>query len=56
MLENLFKNNKLEYIYIKTFKYKSIVKIMTISFNIEKLRYFNVDVVDNRVEIALDVS
>ena len=56
MLEDLFKNNKLEYIHISTDNQKNIVKLMTISFNIENLRFFYINNGENRVDITLDIS
>ena len=56
MLEDLFKNNKLEYVYIITKEHKNIVKSMTISHNIENLRYFHVNNDNIRVDITLDIS
>ena len=55
MLEDIFKNNKLEYIYINTYTDKNIVKTMTISSNIDNIRYFYVYNY-GRVEITLDIS
>ena len=56
MLEDLLKNNKLEYIHINTYKDKNIVKTMTISSNIDNIRYFYVKNNNDRVEIILDIS
>ena len=55
MLEDLFKNNKLEYIHINTKRYNNVVRTITISCNIEKLRYFYIEKYD-RVDITLDIS
>ena len=55
MLEDFLKNNKLEYIYINTYKDKNIVKTMTISSNIDNIRYFYV-YNNDRAEIILDIS
>ena len=56
MLEDLFKNNKLEYIYIATDNQKNIVKSMTISSNIQNLRFFYIDNDKDIVDITLDIS
>ena len=56
MLEDLFKNNKLEYIFIKTYKFINIVNSMTLSSNIENLRYFNVIYYNGKVDITLNIS
>ena len=54
MLEDLFKNNKFEYVDI--YKGTNIVKSMTISYNIENLRYFNVINYKYREDITLDIT
>ena len=54
MLEDLFKNNKLEYIDI--YKGNNIVKSMTISTNIQNLRFFYIDNNNDRLDITLDIS
>ena len=54
MLEDLFKNNKLEYVDI--YKGNNIVKSMTISSNIQNLRFFNIDNNKDREDITLDIS
>ena len=56
MLEYLCKNNKLEYIHIATDNQKNIVKLMTISFNIQNLRFFYINNYKVRVDITLDIS
>ena len=57
MLEELFKNNKLEYVHINKYMYgENIVKSMTISFNIQNLRFFCINNGENRVNITLDIS
>ena len=43
MLEDLFKNNKLEYTYIKTYADQNIIKSIIISSNIKNLRYLCID-------------
>ena len=53
MLEDLFKNNKLEYVDI--YKGNNIVKSMTISTNIQNLRFFYINN-KYRVDITLDIS
>ena len=55
MLEDLMNNNKLEYVDIYAWKDYNIVKSMTLSHNIENLRYFDVYRRD-RVVITLDIS
>ena len=55
MLEDLFMNNKLEYAHIVTYDNKNIVKSMTISTNIGKLRYLYVQI-NNIVYVALDIT
>ena len=55
MLNDLFVNNKLEYIYIFAYNSKDIVKSMTISTSIENLRYLYIENYD-RVDITLDIS
>ena len=54
MLEDLFENNKLEYICI--IKDYNIVKKMTISKNIQSLNCFYVDNEYHRVNITLDIT
>ena len=54
MLKDLFKKNKLEYLHIYTNKDQNIVKIMTLSQNIENLRYMLIETYD-RINIALDI-
>ena len=54
MLEDLFKNNKLEYVYLSFST--NIIKPMTLSSNIENLRYFYVNTEFDRVEIALNIT
>ena len=49
------KNNKLEYIHIYREIDYNIVKTMTISHNIENLRYIYVYIYDGRVDISLDI-
>ena len=57
MLEDMFKNNKLEYVNIRTNNNNNnIVKSMTISKNILNLRYFYIDNDKDRVVITLDIS
>ena len=56
MLEELFKQNKLEYVHINTRKYKNIILDMTLNDNIENLRYFNIDTDDIKYEVILDIS
>ena len=57
MLEDLLKNNKLEYIHIdKGFHGSNIIKPIAMSSKIESLRYIYVDNYFDRVEMALDVS
>ena len=56
MLEDLFKNNKLEYVNISTNNQKNIVKLMTISFNIYNLRFFYINNDEVIVDITLDIS
>ena len=56
MLEELFKQNKLEYVHIWTKKDKNIILDMILNNNIEDLRYFYVYIYDMRYEITLDVS
>ena len=54
MLQDLFNNNKLEYIHAN---YRNnIASSMTISSNIENLRFFYVNNGVNRVDITLDIS
>ena len=53
MLEDLFKNNKLEYVHID--RGDNIVKSMTLSSNIENLRYLYIDY-NVRIYIILDIS
>ena len=53
MLEDLFKNNKLEYVHI--YRGDNIVKSMIISFNIQNLRYLYIDIY-NEVDITLDIT
>ena len=53
MIEDLFKNNKLEYVDI--YKGNNIVKSMTISSNIQNLRFFYIDN-KYREDITLDIS
>lgn len=55
MMEDLFKNNKFVYIHIKTHEYANIIESMTISLNIENLRYLYVDNDYKRLDITLDV-
>ena len=55
MIEDLFKNNKLEYIHILTSQEYNIVKSMTISFNIQNLRYLYIYICD-RVDLTLDIT
>ena len=54
MLEDLFKNNKLEYVDI--YKGNNIVKSMTISTNIQNLRFFQINNGENMVNITLDIT
>ena len=54
MLEDLFKNNKLEYVYLSFST--NIIEPMTISSNIENRRYFYVNTEFDRVEIALNIT
>ena len=56
MLEDLFKTNILEYIHIGTNKNNNMVKPMTMSYNIEKLRYFYFHTENARVDITLNIS
>ena len=43
LIEDLFKNNKLEYIYVHNWKSNTnIVKSMALSHNIENLRYMDI--------------
>ena len=55
IIKDLFKNNKIEYIHIRT-NNNNIIKPMTLSRNIENLRYFYVNNGKNRVDITLDIS
>ena len=54
MLEDLFKNNKLEYIDI--YNGQNIVKEMIISNTIKYVSYLYVDNGRNRVNITLDIT
>lgn len=54
MLEDLLKHNKLEFVHI--FHGKNIVKSMTMSLNIENLRYFYVNICDDKADITLDIT
>ena len=56
MLEELFKQNKLEYVHILTEKGKYIILDVILKENIENLRYFNIYIYDIRYEVTLDVS
>ena len=56
MLEELFKQNKLEYVHILTEKGKNIIFIMVLNKNIENLRYFYVYIYNIRYEVTLDIS
>ena len=56
MLEDLMKNNKLEYIHIYAYKDYNIVKPMILSRNIENPRYFYVTNGMNRVDLTLDIT
>ena len=55
MLEDLLQNNKLEYINIDTYRSINIIKAMTISTNIQNMRYFFIDN-SSRLYITLDIS
>ena len=55
MLLDLFKFNKLEYVYIKTEKGKNIILDLTLNNNIKNLRYFYVYIDDIRYEVTLDI-
>ena len=55
MLEDLLQNNKLEYINIDTYRSINIIKAMTISTNIQNMRYFFIDN-SSRLDITLDIS
>ena len=54
MLQELFNNKKLEYVYV--IHGRNIASSMTISPNIENLRFLYVDNYVDRVDITLDVS
>ena len=56
MLEDILKNNKLEYIHIDTYDNKNIVKSIAKSTNIEKLRYFYVVNESARIYITPDIT
>ena len=56
MLEDLFKNNKLQYVYVSTELDKNIISDMVLNRNIENLSYFDVDVKCMRYEVVLDIS
>ena len=56
MLEDLFKNNNLEYFHIVTYNNKNIIKSISISTNIEKLRYFYIKNKSSRIDITLDIT
>ena len=55
MLEDLFKNNKLEYIHINANKDKNIIKRMTISNNLGKLRVLYIKNRNDRINITLNI-
>ena len=56
MIEDLFKNNKLEFVNIVTKSNENNVKHMELSSNIYYLKYFYVDSNYKRVDITLDIS
>ena len=56
MLEELFKQNKLEYVHIETEKGRSVIFNVTLNTNIDNLRYLNINIYKARYEIEIDVS
>ena len=56
MLEDLFKQNKLEYVNINTERGKNIVLDIIVNKNIENLRYLQIKVENIRYEVNLDIS
>ena len=56
MLEDLFSNNQLEYVHIKTWINANMVRPTTFSYNIKNLRYFYIDNAEGRVDIILDIQ
>ena len=56
MLQYILLKNKLEFIHVQTEELHNIVKPMTLSNNIEKLRFLFVDSASVRTEVALDVT
>ena len=55
MIEELFNQNKLEYVHAKTSYGKNIILNMTLNKNIENLRYININIDYMRYEVTLDV-
>ena len=55
MLEELFKQNKLEYVHIETRKDKNIILDIILNRNIENLRYLNLDSGNMRYDVTLDL-
>ena len=56
MIEELFKQNKLEYVHVKKKLWNNIILNMTLNKNIENLRYLNIDTHAMRYEVTLDIS
>ena len=56
MLEELFKQNKLEYVHIETRKDKNIILNITLNNNIKNLKYLYIYIYDIRYEVTLDIS
>ena len=55
MLEELFKQNKLEYVHILTEKGKNVILDMALNKNIENLRYFYINIEYIRYEVTLNI-
>ena len=57
MLQTLFNSNKLQYVYIKKEeKGRNVAGSMTISTNIEHLRYLSIDNAAEPLKVVLDIS
>ena len=56
MLEELFKQNRLQYVHILTEKGKNVILDMTLNKNIENLRYLSIEIKDIRYEVTLNIS